>query len=91
MNRLLSQTVARNKKPAPRLVVEGKCEHASKLLNTVCAMVLVKMNDNLSIAVCVKAMTVTFKLAAKLRKVINLSVKHHPDRSVLIENRLVTA
>jgi hypothetical protein len=49
------------------------------------------VNDNFSIGMSREAVTMGFELLAQFQEVKNLSIEHHPDGSVLVENRLVTA
>ena len=47
------------------------------------------MNDAFSVGVGIKRVASLFEIVAKLFEVINLSVKHDPDRFVFVMNRLM--
>ena len=89
MERLFSQTVARNQDLAPAFVVESEREHPPQLVDAIPSHLLVEMDDHFCIGVSREMVASRQKLGTKLRKVINFAVENHPCRAVLVKYRLV--
>src|SRR5580658_3904869 len=89
MQRLLAQAISSQQQAAIALVKHRKSEHSPQLVYAIATKILIEMNNNLGIAVGVEDVAVFFQLAAKLTEIVNLAVKHYPDRAVLVEHRLM--
>ena len=91
MQRLFTQAIAGQQQLAFLLVVERKTEHPPQLLKAIGTHLFVQVDNDLGVGVGVKAMTAAFEFGPKLGKVIDFTVKHHPDRPVFIEDGLMAA
>src|SRR5271156_5004930 len=49
------------------------------------------MNDDFSVGVGMKTMTLLFELAAELAEIVDLSVEDDPRRTIFVKHRLVSA
>ena len=61
------------------------------MANTVIAKFLIQVNNRLSIAVGRKTVATPLQIWTKFRVVVNFTVKHNPDATVLVAHRLVPA
>jgi hypothetical protein len=87
IKRLLSQAVARGKESTPWGVPNREREHSAKMLHAFDAIFLVKMDEDFGVGGRPECMSARLKLVAKVTKVINLTVKRDPDRSIFIRQR----
>src|SRR5216684_3123763 len=91
MQRLFAQAVARQKQRLPSLVVQGDGKHSSQPFHAIRPHLLIQVDDDLSVAVRIEAVTAGFQFSAKLRKVVNLAVENNPDALVFIVDGLPPA
>jgi hypothetical protein len=70
-------------------VPEGKTKHSPQATNTFRTQVLIKMNDDLYIGVCTKAMAGSREFLAKFEKIVNFPIADYGHNPVLIGDRLI--
>ena len=86
-----AQPVARDEERFRVAIPDGKGEHAAQMLHTVRAVLFVKVNDGLGIAVRAVAVAARDELLAQGEMVVNLAIEHDPERAIFIRNRLMSA
>ena len=62
-----------------------------QVVNKTFAVLLVKVNDDFRVRMGVKLMALSGQFAPQLHVVENLAIEHHPDRAILVVDRLVAA
>src|SRR5262249_53419749 len=89
VQRLDAEAVARKKQTAFSDVPHGEREHASKVVDHRWPLVLVEMDQRLSIALRVEVMAATYQARTQLLVVVDLPVEDDPDRAVFVPNGLM--
>src|SRR2546427_5305279 len=90
IQRLDPQSVPSQQQSLRAVVPEREGEHPAQFLDTVLSVLLVEMDDHLRIGGGRKRMAALLKFPAEVAKVVDLTVKHHPDRGVLVVDRLAS-
>ena len=83
------QPVARQQESLPALVPERQREHSRHLLHAPGAVVFVEMHDRLRIGRREEDVSAPLQALPEALEVVDLSVEDHPDRAVLVAQRLV--
>src|ERR1051325_10634830 len=91
VERLFSNSIARNEKSARFGIPNGKSKHASKMIYTVGTKLLVSMNNCFGVGVGLESMAKTFELRFKFEEVINLAVEDDCYRAVFAGDWLMAA
>ena len=91
VERLLAQTVARQKQFLPARIPDCKRKHAAQMLHAVRAILLIQMHNDLGVALRREHMPARQQRRAQLTVVIDLAIKRNPDRAILIRQRLMAA
>ena len=89
--RLLAEAVARQEQASAGLVPESEGEHALQRVDQRVAELLVQVHEHLGVAARGEAMTARGQILAQARVVVDLAVEDHPNRAVLVAERLVPA
>src|SRR5262249_48065868 len=84
-----AETIARKKQTAFSDVPHGEREHASKAVDHRRALILVEVDERLSIALGVEAMAATYQARTQLLVVVDFPVEDDPDRPVFVPNGLM--
>src|SRR5487761_439751 len=91
MRGLDSQPVPDKQEGLVAFVEDCKGKHSPQLVHTFRSVLLVEMDYDFRIGMGVKTMAERFKLPPQSGKVIDLSVKDHPDIPVFVVNRLASS
>src|SRR5579863_1495491 len=91
MQWFFAQTIADQQQAMSGFVKHGERKHSSQLVNTIRSEILVEVNDDFGIGMGTEIVAMAFEFLPKLAEVIDLSVKHHPNRAVFVEHWLVSA
>src|SRR5207302_11169664 len=88
--RLLPDPITREQETPLLRVPKGESEHAVQMLDTGVAVVLVQVDDDLCVALRCETMTPLQERVSELLIVVDLAVQDDDDRSILVEDRLIT-
>ena len=91
MQRLLTQTVARQQQLTAITIVQREGEHAGEALDAIDAPLLPGMQDGLGIRACPVAMTELFQLGTYGLMIVDLAVEADDDGAALIGHGLLAA
>ncbi len=86
-----AQPVARDEERFRIPIPDGEGEHAAQAPHTVLAVLFVEVNNRLGIAVRAVAVPARDELLAQGEMVVDLAIKHDPQRAVFVRNRLMPA
>ncbi len=89
--RFLTHPVPGQDQPAEPAVPDRQREHAVQAADEIRALLLVEMDQALGVRRRPVAMPLRLQLPAQLQLVVQLAVVGHPDRTVLVRQRLGTA
>ena len=89
VERLDAQSIADEQQAAVRLVPEREREHAAESIDGRVAPLLVCVHDDFGVCVRAEAMAARHEIRAHVGEVVDLAVEDHPDRAVLVGDRLV--
>ena len=89
--RLFAQPIARQQQQVPPAVPQRHGEHAPQPLDTLDAVLLVRVDDDFGVGLRRKPMPAAFEVLAQLEEVVDLAVVDDADAAVLVVDRLVAA
>ena len=84
IERLHTQSVARQKQASLALVPDGEGEHAAHALHAFHAILLIKMDDHFGIRVRPETVSARLQLGAEFGKIVGLAIVGNPNCAVLI-------
>jgi hypothetical protein len=88
-DRLLAETITRQKERSSRRVPHREREHTVELFHERLAVTLVQVHDDLGIRPCAESVALLRELLPKLLEVVDLAVENGPGLSVLAGLRLI--
>ncbi len=89
VQRLDPDSVARKQQLTPPTVPQRKRKHAAQVVDTVRAVLLVQVDDDLRVSAGPKAVTPGLQSWPMRGVVVDLAVVDEPDRAVLVGHRLI--
>src|SRR5678815_2330754 len=87
---LLTDAIPSEEQFLSSFVPDCKSKHAAEMLRTVRTVLIVGVDNRLSIAVCIKGVAEFFELFAQLEVVIDFTVKDDPGCAITVVNGLLT-
>src|SRR5260370_39441271 len=82
IERLLAGAIARDEKLAGAGVPDGETKHATQMIDTTGAVLLVSMDNRFGVGMSLESMAARFEFALQITIVVNLSVEDNRDRTV---------
>jgi hypothetical protein len=89
--RLFSGAISRKEQLAPLRVPQCNCKHAPEVSEALFAVIFIEVDNSFSIRAGDESVPASEQFLAKFRIVINFTIQEHPDGSIFIADRLVTA
>src|SRR5712691_8060105 len=91
IQRLLAKPITCCQETVAISVPNGEGEHAAQVLDTLITVLLIGVNDSLSITTCGKVMTMTLQFFPQLPVVIDFAIEDNHDALIFIKNGLMAA
>ncbi len=91
VERLLTEMVARREQAAAPPVPEREREHAAQMIEQRVSVLLVERKNHLAVAAGPEAMAAPLHVGADFPVVVDLAVRHQPERPARVDERLATA
>src|SRR6266404_121749 len=91
LQRLFPETIARQEKRLLARVPQCESKHAAQKFEQVRAVLFVKMNERLGVALRSQLVAALFQIGAQFYVIVNLTVEDDVNGSVFVGNRLMTA
>ena len=83
--------IAGEDEPLAPLIPDRQAEHAIQPVKDFCSPLLVAVDNDLRVGTRTEDVSGALEFLAQLREVVDLAIKHDPDRLVLVGHRLMTA
>src|SRR5215472_303548 len=87
--RLFADSVSRQQQSLRSIVPEGEGKHSAQSLRGIASILLVRVNNDFSIAACIEGMTEGFQFSPQFLVIVDFSVEHNPYSSIFVMNGLI--
>src|SRR5215471_314146 len=87
--RLLADSVSRQHQSLRSIVPKGEGKHSAQSFWGITSVLLVRVNNDFCIAVCIEGMTESFQFSPQFLVIVDFSVEHDPYCSIFVMNGLI--